>query len=71
MSQKVRNNKFIGAFVNEMYAILLGIGLGNVLFVQQIDLNLKSACLLRVSQRNTNLPAPACRFTCRRQVYVL
>ncbi len=41
MSEKVKNNKFIGAFVNEMYAILLGIGLGNVLFVQQIDLSNK------------------------------
>jgi L-amino acid N-acyltransferase YncA len=41
MSNKIKNNKFIGAFVNEMYAILLGIGLGNVLFVQQIDLNNK------------------------------
>lgn len=41
MSKEVKNNKFIGAFVNEMYAILLGIGLGNVLFVQQIDLSNK------------------------------
>ncbi|MDY6799837.1 MAG: GNAT family N-acetyltransferase [Bacteroidota bacterium] len=46
MSKKVRNNKFIGAFVNEMYAILLGIGLGNVLFVQQIDLNNKFELLM-------------------------
>ena len=38
MRQRVAGNKFIGAFVNEMYAILIGIGLGNVLFVQQIDL---------------------------------
>jgi len=38
MSRKVKDNRFIGAFVNEMYAILLGIGLGNVLFIQQIEL---------------------------------
>ncbi len=36
---KKTDNKFIGTFVNEMYAILLGIGIGNVLFVQQIDLS--------------------------------
>ena len=46
MSKKVKNNKFIGAFVNEMYAILLGIGLGNVLFVQQIDLSNKFEILM-------------------------
>lgn len=39
MNLKAKDNKFIGAFVNEMYAILIGIGLGNVLFVQQINLN--------------------------------
>ncbi|GAA0327686.1 hypothetical protein GCM10008967_17740 [Bacillus carboniphilus] len=33
-----KENKFIGKFVNEMYAILLGIGISNIIFVQQIDL---------------------------------
>ena len=33
------DNKFISAFVNEMYAILLGIGIGNVLFIQKLDLS--------------------------------
>ncbi len=33
---KHKSNKFIGTFVNEMYAILLGIGIGNVLFRHDI-----------------------------------
>ncbi|MET3697926.1 L-amino acid N-acyltransferase YncA [Bacillus oleivorans] len=33
-----KKNKFIGKFVNEMYAILLGIGISNIIFVQKIDL---------------------------------
>lgn len=33
-----QGNKFIGKFVNEMYAILLGIGISNIIFVQDIDL---------------------------------
>jgi L-amino acid N-acyltransferase YncA len=33
-----KGKKFIGTFVNEMYAILLGIGIGNVLFAQNLDL---------------------------------
>jgi L-amino acid N-acyltransferase YncA len=34
-----KGKKFIGTFVNEMYAILLGIGIGNVLFAQNLDLS--------------------------------
>ncbi|MCL3782175.1 GNAT family N-acetyltransferase [Prolixibacteraceae bacterium JC049] len=34
-----KDNKFIGGFVHEMYAILIGIGLGNVIFIQQINLS--------------------------------
>ena len=33
------NNKFIGSFVNEMYAILLGVGIGNILFVEKLDVS--------------------------------
>ena len=33
------NGKFINIFVNEMYAILIGIGIGNVLFAQKLDLS--------------------------------
>lgn len=32
------SNKFIGTFVSNMYAILLGIGISNIVFVQRIDL---------------------------------
>ncbi len=31
-------NKFISMFVNEMYAIIIGIGIGHILFVQQLNL---------------------------------
>jgi L-amino acid N-acyltransferase YncA len=39
MKKHKKENRFIGAFVNEMYAILLGIGIGNILFVQKLDLS--------------------------------
>ena len=32
------SSKFIGAFVSNMYSILLGIGISNIIFVQQINL---------------------------------
>ncbi|MFL7793617.1 MAG: GNAT family N-acetyltransferase [Anaerolineae bacterium] len=35
---KSQEKRFIGTFVNEMYAILLGIGIGNVIFSQNVDL---------------------------------
>ncbi|ADU32082.1 GNAT family N-acetyltransferase [Evansella cellulosilytica] len=32
------SNKFIGTFVNNMYAILLGIGISNIIFVQSLNI---------------------------------
>jgi len=38
MISKAKDNRFIGTFVSEMYAILLGIGIGNVLFIEKLNL---------------------------------
>ncbi|MBD3290101.1 GNAT family N-acetyltransferase [candidate division KSB1 bacterium] len=36
--KETATGKFVNVFVNEMYAILIGIGIGNVLFAQKLDL---------------------------------